>query len=363
MRRISVQYAQPGMVLGVGVFDNFGNLLLEQGTRLTLDNVAALGRLGGGEMFFADRRVDDVPVAPLIPARIEGDAARRLHKLLDEAKKVVAGTDGQTRIDINPLEKASYNMVEQLFPVVLGEVNASGCFSLRDYDYVHPVQVTALSVLMGRQAGLGEVDLARLGLATLVQNIGYVALVKGMMDEPASLTKLETHETHQHAQYGYQILTDHTTASADVVQTVLEHHERYDGSGYPRGLKGDAISIYARLIAITDTYYGLVSRRPYRQSHLPHEAIEFIMAYSGELFDPDLVRLFTRLMPLYPTGVMVNLNTGEMGIVSDAHAGLIGRPIIRICYDKHLKEISRPYDIDLADSEHQHRLVTGVVEY
>ncbi len=363
MRRISMQYAQPGMVLGVAIFDSYGNLLLERGTRLTLDNVAALGRLGGGEMFFDDRRVDDVPVTPLIPARIEGDAARKVHELLAETKKVLADSSGQKRIDVNPLEKSAYNMVEQLFPVVLGEVNASGCFSLRDYNQVHPVQVTALSILMGRQAGVGEADLARLGLATLIENIGYVPLVGGMMDEPAALTQLETHEVHQHSQYGYQILVDHTTAPADVAQTVLEHHERYDGSGYPRGLKGDAISIFARLIAITDTYYGLVSRRPYRQSHLPHEAIEFIMAYSGELFDPDLVRLFTKLMPLYPTGVMVSLNTGETGIVSDARAGLIGRPTVRICYDKHLKELSRPFDMDLADSEHQHRLVTGVVEY
>ncbi len=363
MRRISMQYAQPGMVLGAAIYDSYGNLLLEQGTRLTLDNVAALGRLSSGEMFFDDRRVDDVPVTPLIPARIEGDAARKLHTLLAEAKAAVADSGGQKRIDVNPAEKAAYSMVEQLFPVVLGEVNACGCFSLRDYNQVHPVQTAALSILMGRKADLGEVELSRLALAAMLENIGYVALAGGMMEEPAALTQLETHEVHQHAQYGYQILTDHTIAPAEVAQTVLEHHERYDGNGYPRGLKGDAISVFARVIAIADTYYALVSRRPHRQSHLPHEAIEFIMAYSGELFDPDLVRLFTKLMPLYPTGVMVNLNTGEMGIVSDARAGLIGRPTIRICYDKHLKEISRPFDMDLADSEHQHRLVTGVVEY
>ncbi len=358
-----MQYAQPGMVLSTAVFDSYGNLLLPQGTRLTLDNVAALGRIGGGEMFFDDRRVDDVPVTPLIPARIEGDAARRLHAVVGEAKAAVADASGQKRIDVNPVEKAAYTMVEQLFPVVLGEVNATGCFSLRDYDHVHPVQVAALSILMGRKTGYNEADLARLGLAAMVENVGYVALSGGMMDEPAALTQIETHETHQHSQYGYQILTDHSAVAEDVAQTVLEHHERWDGSGYPRGVKGDAISFFARLIAIADSYYALVSRRPHRQSHLPHEAIEFIMAYSGELFDPDLVRLFAKLMPLYPTGVMVNLNTGEMGIVSDAKPGLVGRPIVRICYDKHLSELSRPYDMDLADSEHQHRLVTGVAEY
>jgi HD-GYP domain-containing protein (c-di-GMP phosphodiesterase class II) len=145
--------------------------------------------------------------------------------------------------------------------------------------------------------------------------------------------------------------------------TILDHHERWDGSGYPRGLKGSDISSYTRIIAITDTYYALVSRRPHRQSYLPHEAIEFIMAYSGELFDPELVRLFTKLVPLYPTGIMVNLNTGESGIISNAKPGFIGRPVVRICSDKYLKELTKPYDMDLTESEHQHRLVTDVVEY
>ncbi len=184
-----------------------------------------------------------------------------------------------------------------------------------------------------------------------------------MMDEPTSLTAIEKHEVHQHSQYGYQILNEYASVAPEIVMTILDHHERWDGSGYPRGLKSSDISSYARIIAVTDTYYALVSRRPHRQSYLPHEAIEFIMAYSGDLFDPELVRLFTKLVPLYPTGVMVNLNTGESGIISNAKPGFIGRPVVRICCDKDLKELTKPYDMDLTESEHQHRLVTDVMEY
>ena len=363
LRRISTQYAQPGMVLSMDVHDHYGNVLLAQGTRLTIDNVATLGHMGGGEMSFEDRRVDDIPVTPLIPARLEGDAARKLHALLDEADAIIkSNTDGRN-INMNPAQKAIFSMVEQLFPVVIGEANATGCFSLKDYNCVHPVQVTSLSLLMGRRVRYNEAELTDLGVAALLQNIGYVALPQGMMDEPTSLTAIETHEVHQHAQYGYQILNEYATIAPQIIKTILEHHERWDGSGSPRGLKGNDISPHARILAITDTYYALVSRRPHRQSYLPHEAIEFIMAYSGELFDPELARLFTKLVPLYPTGVMVNLNTGEMGIISDAKPGFIGRPVVRICYDKHLKELTKPHDMDLTESEHQHRLVTNVVEY
>ncbi len=358
-----MQYAQLGMVLSMDMYDNYGNMILSQGTRLTIDNVATLSRMGGGEMFFEDRRVDDVPVTPLMPARLEGDAARKLHALLDETNAIIKNNTGSQKININPVEKAIFSMVEQLFPVVIGEVNATGCFSLRDYNYVHPVQVVGLSLLMGRKTRYNETELTNLGVAAILENIGYVVLPLGMMDEPTSLTAIETHEVHQHSQYGYQILKEYASVAPEITRTVFEHHERWDGSGYPRGLKGSDISPYARILAITDTYYALASRRPHRQNYLPHEAIEFIMAYSGELFDPELVRLFTKLIPLYPTGVTVKLNTGETGIISDAKPGFIGRPTVRICSDKHLKELSKPYDMDLTESEHQHRLITDVVEY
>lgn len=363
MRRISMQYAQPGMELSRDVYDNYGNIIVTQGTRLTIDNVAALGRMGGGEIFFNDRRVDDVPVTPLMPPRLIGEAARKLHDFLNQTKAIMANNKSGSKVDANPAERVLYSMVEQLFPVVIGEANASGCFSLTDYNYVHPVQVASLSLLMGRMAKYKETDVAKLGMAALLENVGYVVLPAGMMEEPASLTPIETHEVHQHPQYGYQILRDYTNVAPEITQTILEHHERWDGSGYPRGLKGSDVSLYARILAIADTYYALVSRRPHRQSYLPHEAIEFIMAFSGELFDPELVQLFTKLVPLYPTGVMVNLNTGEMGIIADARQGFIGRPTVRICRDKHLAEVKKPFDMDLTESEHQHRLVTEVLEY
>ena len=363
MRRISMQYALPGMVLSMEVYDNYGNIILPKGTRLTLDNVATLGRMGGGELFFDDRRVDDVPVTPLMPARLTGDATRRLHDLLKETKAILQNSSGGQKIDVHPAEKAVFSMVEQLFPVVIGEANATGCFSLTDYNYVHPMQVACLALLMGRKAKCKEAELAELGVAALLENVGYIVLPQGMMEEPTSLTKIEEHEVHQHAQYGYQILKEYADIAPNITKTILDHHERWDGSGYPRGIKGEEISFYARVIAIADTYYALVSRRPHRQSNLPHEALEFIMAYSGELFDPDLVRLFTKLVPLYPTGVMVNLNTGETGIIADAKPGFIGRPLVRICKDKHFEELTKPYDMELSDNSNQHRLVTEVLEY
>lgn len=345
------------------VYDNYGNIIFPQGTRLTFDNIATLGRMLGGELFIEDRRVDDVPVTPLISARVEGEAAQKMRTLLDTSRKIALYDSGLDKIDTDPVQKIVFSMVQQLFPVVMGEVNATGCFSLKDYDCVHPVQAAGLSIVMGRKLGYTENDLINLGMAAMLQNIGYVVLPKGMMLEPGPLDTIELYEMHQHCQYGYQILKDFCEIKTETLTAVMAHHEQWDGSGYPYGLQKDAISPFARIISIADVYYALVSRRPQRGNFLPHEAIEYIMAFSGVLFDPELVRLFTRLVPLYPTGIMVNMNTGERGIVSDINQGYIGRPVVRVCYDKSMNELSQPYDMNLTDSEHQHRLVTDVIEY
>ena len=138
------------------------------------------------------------------------------------------------------------------------------------------------------------------------------------------------------------------------------HHERWDGSGFPGRLKGEEISPFARIIAVADTFYEMVSRTPDREPYLPHEAVEFILAYNGVLFDPELVQIVTRLVPLYPTGTTVKINTGELGIISDANLGHIGRPVVRVCFDAESGTLTKTYDMNLAEARHQHRLVETV---
>ncbi len=362
MRRVGVQYTKPGMVLSQDVYDSYGNLIVPRGTRLTFDNVAALTNLANGEVFVQDSRVDDVTATSMIPTRLEGMASRQLKKFVEDSIIILREGSGR-KVNFAELEKTIFAMISCLFPMYFGEVNVSGCYSIKDYDYIHPVQVASLAVVIGRQMGMNEDELIKLGLAAALQNIGYIALSQDMLNEPTKLTALELHEVQQHPQYGYLILKDNTSLPADIIETIYQHHERWNGKGYPRGLKREQIGLHARIIAVADVYYALVSRRPHRQSNLPNEAIEFIMAYSGEDFDPEIVKLFTRLVPLYPAGIMVKLNTGELGIITDAKPGLIGRPTIRICYDRDYKQISNPYDIDLAESQYQSKLVSEVIDY
>ena len=128
-------------------------------------------------------------------------------------------------------------------------------------------------------------------------------------------------------------------------------------------MRGADISSFARIVRLADTYYELVSVCPGRRPLMPHEAIEYIMAFSGDMFDPEMVQLVARQVPLYASGVMVQLNTGLVGIVSDANLGHIGRPVVRICYDRGSEAIGRPYDVDLSKARNQDQLIVGVLEF
>lgn len=359
MRRISTRSARPGMVTSRTIYDSRGQELFFAGSELGKDDIATLVTNGIGELLIEDPRVADVPAQPLVPPEVEADAVRALRQYLTQSK-------GARAIDqtlVVQVERAIAAMVRSLFPDVIGEINASGCPAIEDFDFIHPPKVAILCMLMGRRLGLDKANLTRLGLAAILMNTGYLYISPGVTSKGADLTPAEDELLKKHPQIGHSLLAGPKTIAAEVGDAILQHHERWDGSGYPYGHKGEEIPLYARIIAIADAYYDLVSKRQGRAPLMPHETVEYIMAYSGEWFDPEMVAIFSRQVPLYPTGITIKLNTGEMAIVTNANVGHIGRPVARICRDSRGVVVREPYDLDLTDLANQDRLVVEVLDY
>jgi HD-GYP domain-containing protein (c-di-GMP phosphodiesterase class II) len=384
MRRVSAKHAKPSMMLGRALYDSYGRLLMKEGTKLSQVQIGTLEELGVGELFILDRRVDDVRAWPLITPELEGSTSAALRQIFHKAQ-IIVSKNKALALDLSILRQKVFEMVQQLFPVAMGEPVIGGCYSIKDYDYVHPVKVACISLLIGKSTGMGQTALINLGLAALLQNIGYVAVPQGVLDKPGIPTKGESQVIQKHCTYGAEILRRYAQVDNEVALIVEQHHERWNGTGYPNQVRGRNICHGARIIAMTDSAIALVSKRPGRGCILPqeanefitaftgdllqadflrpHQAMEFIVAYSGELFDPELVKIFTRTLPTYPTGLMVRLNSGEIGIVTNANVGYFARPKIRVCYDKNLRDIDKPFDINLADADHQKEIITEVMEY
>jgi len=267
------------------------------------------------------------------------------------------------KIDLTQADRLIKEMAQGFYSVFMGEIDMAGCVSMGNYDYIHPVKATALSLLIGKEAGYAKADLVKLGMASLLQNIGYIMVPKNVLAGLDPSSEDASPQFRKHPELGRQIVLQSGDVDANVTEAIVQHHERWDGSGYPKGLKGEEISRYARIMAIAGTYHELVSQRPKQQPFSPPEAAEYVAAYSGELFDPELAQIFFRSIPFYSKGRTVKLSDGEVGIVVDANVGHIGRPLVRICYDRYEEEVETPYDIDLSSPEYQNRMIVQILDY
>lgn len=412
MRRILARYAKPGMILARDLHDADGRVAIGKGTQLTNRWIEVLKYIGAPELVILDERFKDVTVSPVVPPELEGALANALREVLTKAQAIVSegavtvyptpGREGKITssvslnsnntgeaLDLTRLYQLVGQLIQQLSPQVKGDPTITGWHSWNDAPHILPVKMAILSLLLGKEAGMSGPELVDLGMAALLQNVGYVMIrPPELVERPGALweeiafanawrtgnggesttkveplTESELQIVWKHPLYGAEILRQCNSVNDNVRSAIVQHHERWNGSGYPYGLKGTEISLAARILGITDAVCTTVSRKPYRQPFQPYEATELIVACSRVLYDPDLVQLFLENIPSFPTGVMVKLNTGEIGIVVDANLGLVGRPRVRIYYDRNGQPLEAPYEIDLAEDEHANKLVTSAIEY
>jgi HD-GYP domain-containing protein (c-di-GMP phosphodiesterase class II) len=344
------------MVLGRAVYDIRGHLVLGERDKLTEDSLGLLARSGTAEILIEDPRVADVLVGSLFSAHLEAQAVQALHVFLVMRAGTTEGVRSGDLIGIRPHVRS---MAQRLYPAILGDPDLSGLATVQGYDYVHPVKVAGLSMLLGRLAGLDQDTLVRLGMAAMLENAGYLSLPPGILEKTGPLTEDDWQHVRKHPHYS-AAMVETSGIDSDVLQGIGQHHERWSGSGYPEGRKGDEISLFARIIALADIYHALLSKRPHREAFKPHEAAEFIIAYSGDWFDPQLVQIFARKIPQYPAGLGVKLSTGETGIVSNPNVGHIARPIVRICFEGD-RPVREPYDLDLSEPRCMNKLIVQVL--
>jgi hypothetical protein len=356
MRRMTLKYAKPGMVVELPVYDNYGNLLLPQHKELDKNNLAAMTAKGVPEIFVRDYRVMDILVAPLYSPQSEGVLANAFRQLVQK-KMSGAGIDAGI---LTRVYEAVCQMVRDMALNFIGDTNVSCHITPQDYVYLQPVKTAGLAMTLGQILKMPEDALIALGMAAIFKDIG---LDPGIIDAVDSIAEGSSPRMHGHPVAGYKLLLQNPLTAKDVAEAVLQHHEFWSGSGYPQGFKAKEISTYARIVAITDVFVDLLSVRPGRNKYMPHEAIEYIMAYSGDQFDPEMVEAFVRQVPSYPTGLLVQLNTGETGIISSPKRGYVARPIVRICSTAEKGTLNQPFDIDLSIAKYQRKLITQVLEY
>lgn len=216
-----------------------------------------------------------------------------------------------------------------------------------EYTYMHSVAVCALMINLARELRFGESAVREAGMAGLLHDIGKALMPPEVLDKPAKLTDDEYEVMKTHPVRGRDLLAQSSGVSHNALEVCLRHHEKFDGSGYPDGLAGDRLSLFARMSALCDVYDAVTSERCYKRSWTPVEAVQTMRGWEGH-FDPEMFELFVKSVGIYPVGALVRLKSGRTGMVTGENAEDPTRPPVAALPDA-ANPVAVP--IDMRDDE------------
>jgi HD-GYP domain-containing protein (c-di-GMP phosphodiesterase class II) len=385
LKRIKVQQ----LVLGMYIQEFCGSWLNHPfwKSRFLLDDPEDLKKLlasGMTELFIDTSRGLDVqtpaanpapaanhaPAPPPKPAAKQNSIIDRLPmqrelqkaaKICAQSKAAVTSMFNEARMGKAISAEAALSLVEEISSSVTR--NPSALISIArlktkdDYTYMHSVAVCGLMVALAQQLKLSEEETREAGLGGLLHDLGKAQIPIEILNKPGKLTDEEFNTVKLHPSWGYDMLLEGKTVGATPLDICLHHHERIDGKGYPHGLQGEKISLYARMGSICDVYDAITSNRPYKNGWDPAESISKMADWCNSHFDERIFQAFVRSIGIYPIGSLVRLESGRLGIVCDLNPGSLLKPKVKVFYSTKTRAQILPETIDLASPRCEDRIV------
>ncbi|MFC1650472.1 HD-GYP domain-containing protein [Candidatus Latescibacterota bacterium] len=237
--------------------------------------------------------------------------------------------------------------------------------SVNEYTYTHSVNVTVMGVAFAIKLGFNKTDIIRFGTGVLLADLGMTSFSSSILRRPSGLSKIEKEEIKKHPFHSVEFLKKNGIEDSLIETIIIQHHERYDGTGYPKGLKGEEIHSISKLFSIIDVYLAMTSQRPQRAGIPPHMVLADILRNSGTLYDPKMSKYFIKFIGVFPVGNMVELTTERLAIVASQNNQDPLRPVIilfttkkKISVSSKMKDDSPKYTIargqwELVDLAHE----------
>jgi len=207
------------------------------------------------------------------------------------------------------------------------------------------INAAILSSLIAVELKFPHHEVMQVVTGALLHDIGMVRLPKEITGKSGGLSGEELQRMQAHPLYSYKIVTKELLYPEDVGLIALQHHERWDGEGYPRRISGTSINMGARIVSVADAFEAMVSEKPYRNSMIGYQAMKNLLSDNSRRFDPDVLKGFIKTMGIYPIGSIILLNNGAIARVTEVQGDAPLRPKIRILID----EFGKMYKQDEGD--------------
>jgi putative nucleotidyltransferase with HDIG domain len=255
------------------------------------------------------------------------------------------------QVSLEQSEPMIENIVDSMFNCPSSVLPQAQIKTLDKYTFQHSVAVSALTVSFGRVLDLPRQEIKELAMGGLLHDLGKAKIPLHLLNKPGKLTDDEFAVMKTHVMASAQLLKGVANLSEVSFNAAAQHHERYDGSGYPNRLKGDEISLHGQMLAIVDVYDAITSIRAYHKAIPPTEALRRLYEWSGTQFNPMLVQAFIRGIGIYPAGSLVRLESERLGIVREVEPEKSLQPVVQVIFDCAKSCPIDPEIVDLSTSD------------
>lgn len=332
MRYVPVSLLENGMVLGRDIYDGGGRMLLARHLILNPAYIRSLEDMGFPGAYIDDEFSEDIEIKEVIRPEVKREALSMINTLF-----LNSGEIGVSEASMNRVAKT---IVEQVLDNGDAMCNMLDIKRYDDYTYFHSINVGILATIVGCAMKFSEEQLRDLTLSAMLHDIGKRFIPVEILNKKGELTDEERAVLRTHPRQGADFLRERFNFSVFVNQGVMQHHEWFNGNGYPLGRSKEEIPIFARIISVVDVYDALTTNRMYRPAVAQNEAVEYLMGSSGGQFDPEVLDVFLHQIAIYPTGAQVKLSDGSQAVVMKNYPEMVLRPKV--------KQIGTSRIIDLA---------------
>jgi HD-GYP domain-containing protein (c-di-GMP phosphodiesterase class II) len=391
MRRASLRELPRGAVLAKPILNDRGGMLLTAGTELTDRYVRHLLERGTGSVTIEDPDTDDIEIPDLISDALRATAVHTVYKVFEAVDSAASHLKGMAPAQIAahlrspafqrraarliPLD-AVLSVVDEIMSEVMDVDLLTGMAAIKSYDnytFAHSVEMATAALVVGRKLRLDRGSLKRLARGCLMHDIGKIFISDAILNKQGRLTAEEQKVMQAHPTFGFELLQAIQPNDVLVNHVALQHHERQDGHGYPRGLSGNnrvsrpkfgnegRILLIAEIASVADVYDALASDRPYRGALAPEVVVETLQAMAGTYLNSELLEVFLSAVPLFPVGMTVRVTGGRLagasGVVAKVNRWALDRPVVRLTRDP----ADRPIKVDLDLSASQDTAIESVL--
>lgn len=335
------------MVVASDVYDRYGNVIVSDGTVLTEDLIDKILKASEDQDFPIYERRNRIKLEQtigsrfpinhyrinLLRRRVKDQISDSMNKLLDEK-------DVNVRILADIVDKILNDVLES--DAVVYEIDLLN--SADNYIYTHSINSAVVAILIGVSVGLNKKSLENLAKAAFFADIGKIQIDPKLIKKTSSLKKEEFEEIKKYTLYGYKFMRAFEEFNEEVLQGILQSREKWDGTGYPFGLKGNEISQIGQIVAFSTCFDALTSNRYYKAATDPYTAMQKMANLENKEFSSDLIKKAVSILGFYNEGMLLELKNGEIARVSQKNRY---KPKLSIIHDPKVSHLAHIYEIDM----------------